>query len=329
MIRERRLWIAAAVGVLLLAGDLRAGIVTDIIDQARGRLGPVILATDMIVEPGQEVTLSASLRSGLKLDGIEGKRLQFVLDDKTLAEVRTNSRGDVILKWKVPDKAGNSAITVRLNPADQPSRPVDDATLLVAARPKDAPLVIVDLDKTVVASGFARVLLGDAKPMDGSAVVMQRIAKTSTVVYLTYRPDFLGPMSKRWLADNGFPAGPVLTGTVGSLVAGSGTYKNTRLAELRKTYTNLVAGVGDKLSDAKVYAESGLVSLLLLQVDWTETDAKYYDRLADDLAALPEKVQVVTNWSQISACLFEKTAFPKTAVEKRLRDVAKELRDHR
>jgi hypothetical protein len=328
MKRQRWLWVvtAVAIGGFLVAGDLRAGIVSDILDQAREQLGPVILASDMIVEPGQEVTLSASLRSGLKLEGIESKRLQFILDGKVLSEVRTNNRGDVVLKWKVPEKAGNSVFTVRLNPADQPEHPVNDATLLVAARPKDAPLVIVDLDRTVVASGFAKVLLGTAKPMDGAAVVLQRIAKQSTVVYLTYRPDFLGPASKEWLADNGFPAGPVLTSNTGSLVVGSGTYKNTRLAELRKTYTNITTGIGDKLSDAKTYADSGLKSLLLLQIDWTETDPKYYERMANDLAALPDTVHVVTNWAQVSACLLDKTAFPKAPVEKRLRDLARELR---
>ena len=139
----------------------------DILDQARERLGPVILATDMIVEPGQEVTLSASLRSGLKLDGIEGKRLRFVLDDNILAEVRTDGRGNIVLKWKAPAKTGNSPLRAAPTPPTSPRGPVNDATLLVAARPKDARIVIVDLEKTVVASGFGGVLLGDAKPMDG------------------------------------------------------------------------------------------------------------------------------------------------------------------
>ena len=330
MIRRYWLWIAvAAVGGLLAAGDLRAGVVADLVEQARQRLGPVLLANDLLVEPGQDVVLAASLRTGLKLEGIEAKRVQFLLDDRVLGEVRTNSRGDVVLKWKAPAKAGDTVITIRLNPADQPERPVDDATLLVAARPKDAALVIVDLDKTVVASGFAQVLLGEAKPMDGASVVLGRVAKQSTIVYLTYRPDFLGPMSKRWLAKNGFPAGPVLTSTTGDLLAGSGPYKNTRLAEIRKTFTNVAVGIGDKLTDAKVYSDGGLRSLLLLQVDWTETEPKYFEKLADDLAALPDTVQVVTNWSQVASVLFDKVAFSKAPVEKRLREVAKELRSRK
>ncbi len=270
--------------------------------------------------------LTASLRTGLKLDGIEGKRLQFLQDDKVLSEVRTNRTGDAVLKWKVPAKPGDYVFTVRLNHDDQLAKPVADMTLLVAARPKDTPLVIVDLDKTVVASGFAAVLLGEAKPMDSAGVVLQHVAKTATVVYLTQRPDFLGAMSKRWLAANGFPQGPVLTSTLGALLAGSGPYKNARLAEIRKTYANVGVGIGDKLTDAKVYADNGLRSLLLLQVDWTETEPKYYEKLADDLAVLPDTVQVVTNWSQISSALFDKTAFPPAPIEKRLRDMAKELR---
>ena len=101
------------------------------------------------------------------------------------------------------------------------------------------------------------------------------------------------------------------------------------LAEIRKTFTNVAVGIGDKFTDAKIYSDSGLRSLLLLQVDWTETEPKYYEKMADDLAALPDTVQVVTNWSQVASVLFDKIALPKAPIEKRLRDVAKELRSRK
>jgi hypothetical protein len=317
---------AIAAVVLLTGGILVGGVVSDFIDEARAKLGPVLLANDLLVTADQEVTLAASLRKDLRLDGVEGKRLQFLVGDTVLGEVRTNKNGDAIVKWKTPEKPGDYTVRIRVNAEDQPSRPIEDVTLLVAARTQDTSIIVVDLDKTVVASGFVRVLLGDAKPMDGASLVLQRLAKTSTIVYLTQRPDFLGALSKRWLTQNAFPPGPVLTTSTGTLLVGSGPYKNTRLAEIKKTFANVAAGIGDKFSDAKAYADNGLHSILILQVDWTETDPKVYEKLAADLAALPDAVQVVTNWSQISAALLDKATFSKAAVEQRLRDVAKDLR---
>jgi hypothetical protein len=316
----------AAVVILCLAGAPARAALTDILDQAREKLGPVLLARDLLVEPDAEVTLEASLRTGLRLTGIEGKRIQFLLADEPIGEVRSNRTGDVALRWKAPAKPGDSVIKVRVNPQDQPAQPIEDTELLVAARKADTPIAIVDLDKTVVASGFAWVLLGDARPMAGANLVLGRLAKTHTIVYLTHRPDFLGALSRKWLATNGFPTGPVLTSTLGGLMAGSLTYKNARLEAVRQTFKNVAVGIGDKVSDAKVYADNGLRSILILQVDWSDDKAEDYEKLAAELAALPDSVQVVTNWAQVSDVLFNKAAFLKRDMENRLRDVARELR---
>jgi hypothetical protein len=320
--------IAACLAAALLAGGaatIPAGL-GDLVDQVRERLGTVLLVGDLVVEPGQEVTLSASLRHGLRLEGVAGRRVQFVLGDTLLAEVRTDKNGDAAVKWKAPDKPGDHVVRVCLNADDQPSSAVEDVELRVATRPKDAKFAVVDLDKTLVASGFIHVLSGDAQPMPGAAAVMQRLAKDQTIVYLTQRPDFLGALTKRWLVSNGFPPGPVLTSTAGTLRIGSEPYKHTRLAEMKRTFPNLVVGIGDKFSDAKVYAASGLRPILILHVDWSEDEPEGYEKLAAELAALPDSVQVVTNWSQIASIMFEGAAFPKQDMEKRLRQVARDLR---
>lgn len=338
MIRFGRYFLAACLAAALLGAGtaaIHSSGLDGLVDQVRERLGTVLLASDLLVEPGQEVTLSASLRHGLRLEGVEGKRVQFVLGDTLIGEVRTNKNGDVAVKWKAPDKAGDSVVRVRLNTDDQPSTsllrpdpygPVEDVELRVSARPKETKFAVVDLDKTLVASGFMKVLAGEAKPIPGAALVMQRIAKVQTILYLTQRPDFLGAASKRWLIENGFPPGPVLTSNAGTMTTGSGQFKNTRLAEVKRTFPNLVVGIGDKFSDAKAYADNGLRPILILQVDWSEDEAEPYEKLAADLAALPDSVQVVTNWSQIASILFEGAAFPKQDMEKRLRQVIQDLR---
>jgi len=298
------------------------------VETLRSRLDPVLLTYDLMVEPGKDVTLEAAFKTGLRLQGVDGKRLRFRLGEKLLAEVATDKDGHAAIPWKVPDAPGDYVITVRVDPADQPERPVASASLLVAARRSDAKLVVVDLDKTVVASGFARVLVGGAKPMEGAGVVISRLAKDHTIVYLTHRPDLLAPESKAWLAANGFPAGPLLTSTLASLAAGSGAYKSERLGAIRKTYPNVQVGIGDKVSDALAYVKNGARAILILHVNWAEEEPKYFEKLADQLDDLPDSVDVVTNWAQISDILFDQAKGVKGAVAKRLRDAAADLRKH-
>ncbi|HUS46040.1 MAG TPA: hypothetical protein VM219_08425 [Phycisphaerae bacterium] len=306
-----------------------SGGIGDLVDSIRGRLEPVLLAYDLLVPPGEEVALKASLRTGFRLEGIEGKRIRFLFGEELIGQAGTDERGDAAVAWKAPAEPGDYRITVRVHPEDQPKREAADAELLVVARPSDARIVIVDLDKTVVASGFVRVLAGGAKPMPGAGVVLDRLAEDHTVAYLTHRPDFLGTSSKQWLARHRFPSGPVLTSTLGGLLSGSGAYKAERLSALTQTFRNVVVGIGDKISDVRAYAENNLRAVLILHVDWSEDDPEDYEELADELADLPDGIHVVTNWSQIADILFHAATHSKQDMEDRLRAIARDLRVHR
>lgn len=319
--------LAALAALPIAAREAPAGIPAAV-EAVRSRLDPVLLTYDLLVEPGKDVTLEAAWKSGLRLQGVEGKRLRFRLGDKLLGQAATDKDGHAAVPWKVPDGPGDYVITVRVDPADQPPRPVPDGRILVAARKADVKLAVVDLDKTLVASGFERVLVGGAKPMEGAGVVVGRLAEDHTIVYLTHRPDLLAPESKAWLADNGFPAGPLLTSTLASLVGGSGAFKSERLEAIRKTYANVLVGIGDKISDARAYAQNGARAILILHVNWAKDDPQYFDKLADQIDALPDPVEVVTNWAQVADVLFAKAHQAKGAMAKRLRDVAAELRQH-
>jgi len=341
--RERQRRLPAAVGLsaaavavaTVLAGPwgpmpAQAGI-GDLIRSVRDRMGQVLLARDVLATPGEEVTLHASLRGGFRVEGVEGVRIQFHLDERRIDQLTTDADGNVQTRWKAPAEPGDYAIRVRVKPDDQPEdedRQVLPARLLVAVRQADAPLAVVDLDKTLVASGFATVLLGgsSAEPMSGSQEVLARLAKTYTIVYLTHRPDFLGPSSKTWLDTHKYPVGPLLTSTLGGLLEGSGTFKTDRLRALKKTFPNLKVGIGDKISDAQAYAALGMTSILIPDVDWSDDDPEDFEKKAAALAALPESVQVAMNWAEVSAILFDGAVRPKGPVVERLRGAARDLR---
>jgi hypothetical protein len=286
----------------------------------------LLLAMDSLVAPGQETMLHVQIRGGDFLRGQPGLAVRFFRDGRLFKVAETGDDGVAAVTF-TPGAPGDYEFVAQVVPAGLSQSPPEPATLLVACRQPDAPLALVDLDKTVVASGFEAVLLGTPKPMDHSRRVLDRLAKTRTIVYLTHRPEFFGPKSKRWLADNGFARGPLLSSTVGGFLKGSEAYKAGRIAELKKTFTNPEIGIGDKLSDAKAYMDNGMRAIVILDVP----PAGAKDRrakltgLAEELKSHKddEKLQVVIGWDQVEKAIFEGAAYPPSAMRQQLLDMAK------
>jgi hypothetical protein len=286
----------------------------------------LLLAMDSLAAPGREIVLQAQVRGGDFLRGQCGLAVRFFRDGVLFKVAETGDDGIAAVTF-TPTAPGDYKFVAQVVPAGLGQSPPEPAALLAACRQPDAPIVLVDLDNTVVASGFEAVLLGTPKPMEQSRRVLGRLARTRTIVYLTHRPEMLGPKSKRWLADNDFARGPLLAGTVGGFLKGSGAYKAARIAELRKTFSNLEIGIGDKVSDARAYLDSGMRAIVIL--DMPAAGAK--DRrprlmgLADELKSLKddEKVQVVIGWDQAEKAIFDGEACPPSAMRQRLLDLAK------
>ncbi len=287
----------------------------------------LLLAMDCLATPGQETMLHVELRGGDFLRGQPGLAVRFFRDGKLFKVAETGDDGVAAVTF-TPGAPGDYEFVVQVVPAGLSQSPPEPAPLLVACRQPDAPLALVDLDKTVVESGFEEVLLGTPKPMDHSRRVLGRLAQTRTIVYLTHRPELLGPKSKHWLADNGFPRGPLLSSTASGFLKGSGAYKAGRIAKLKKTFSNLEMGIGDKISDARAYLDNGMRAIVILNTpaaDARNRRARLKD-LVEELKSLKddEKVQVVTGWDQAEKAIFEGTAYPPSAMCQRLLELAKD-----
>lgn len=178
---------------------------------------------------------------------------------------------------------------------------------------------MVDLDKTVVASGFEAVLIGEAQPMAGSADVLREIAKTYGIVYLTHRPEYFGPKSKAWLIDHGYPRAPVLLSTVSEFIQGSGAYKTQVLNRLSRTFSKVALGIGDKFSDVRAYHSRGMRAFLVFGVEDSAT-AEQLEETIDELESLPEGVQVVWNWQELQQAYEGKAQFPPSRVRGQLQE---------
>ena len=225
----------------------------------------LLLVMDNLTTPNQTALLQAEVRGGDLLQGQPGLAVRFYRDGKIFKVAETGEDGLASVTF-TPADTRDYEFLVQLVPAGFGSAPPASQSLLIACRKADTPIVVVDLDKTVVASGFEAVLLGKPRPMAHSQQVLDRMAKDRTIVYLTHRPEFFGPKSKRWLRANGFPRGPMLLSSAGGFLSGSGKYKTDRIADLRKTFKNVQLGIGDKISDARAYLDNGMAAVVILEI---------------------------------------------------------------
>jgi len=279
--------------------------------------GYLFTVFDDLALPGQEVALRARLQGGDFLRDQPGYAVRFWLSGAFYKAAETGADGVASVSF-TPDQTGDYPFRAELAPSGFAAAPPEPVEGILACRKADSPLVVVDLDKTLVASGFHQVLAGNPQPMAGSADVMKRLAAEYSVVYLTHRPDLFGPKSKEWLRRYKYPAGPLLLSDVGGFLKGSGTFKSGMLADLRKRFTGKAIGVGDKVSDVQAYHENGLAGYLVVQAP-EGTTAAALRSLADSLDGVPAGVQVVTGWDQVERGIFSGASFPAADLQRDLR----------
>jgi hypothetical protein len=308
------------IAVLSLAGLLLGGCGTQ-----RVLLGTegsyFFVGYDQLTTPGGAAVLQTRLQAGDLLANQPGYTVKYFLGPDLYAAALTDQDGYARAPFTA-ESPGDYIFKAQPAPTGFSQTPPEPMDIFIASRPADTPLLIVDLDKTIVESGFRQVLFGQPKPMANSARVMQQLAKDYTVVYLTHRPEYFGPKSKQWLADNGYPRAPVLLSSLKGFASGSKQFKSTRLAEIHRQFTNIRIGVGDKISDAQVYQANGAQAYLIVQTQTLKAPQEMLD-LAADISTLPATVQVVSNWDQIERGVFDRQKFPPSAMVSLLQDQAR------
>jgi hypothetical protein len=273
--------------------------------------GAVFHAFDTLAYPRTSVDLVARVTSARDLQPLAGVTVAFSRGEWVAGRTRTNADGYARLPW-TPPAAGNYTFTAKIvdvpGEAYQELLQVSPGDLLVAARTKDTPFVVIDLDHTVVDSSFLRALVLGGKPMADSVAVTKRIAQAYSIIYLTHRPDLLTRKSKLWLKRHGYPPGPLLVSEMKD-VFDSGTFKTAKLSAVRKAFPKVAVGIGDKASDAQAYVDNGLAAYLIPDYEPKSKDMR---KAAGEIRALRGRgrLHVVSGWRQIEASLFDARSYP-------------------
>ena len=228
----------------------------------------------------------------------DGLHVVFYLNGKKLGQAVTDENGIAYIEWLPPKAEQIQIIDAELYFGENlnEENKIRQSKLTVSVQDGNTPIVIVDLDKTLVQSSFFRVVLDAAKPLPYSANAMNMIAKRYSIVYLTHRFSGMTSISKQWLSDNGFPVGPLLTNKSGAL--SSGNYKYGKLANLKEKFKNIEIGVGDKETDIESCRSNGIKAYWIVKY---KEKSRSLQKLAKKAAKFnnDENVQVVINWQEI------------------------------
>jgi len=135
------------------------------------------------------------------------------------------------------------------------------------------PLLVVDLDDTVVRGGFPRSLrlylrlfYSGVSPIEGAPEALKKLKEQWDLVFVTARDDCLDGPTMAWLEKQGFPRAPVV---FSQSILWNGRsradFKTRAIADLIRSGLSPGWGVGDKATDMTAYRANGLHTALILE----------------------------------------------------------------
>ena len=232
---------------------------------AAARAKPIIHLQDCIAAPDGTTTLIADLKKptmfGIDRD-IEHLPVRFSCGGKELGRIRCDDDGRALLECKLPESQGTAIEAVAS---------VDGVEIRAKAKVyrwnPDRVIVVVDIDDTISDTDFDDAWLDeedrDSKPIRHSRETLSDVARDFQILYLTARPCSLLDKTQRWLATHGFPAAPVMVSHRKTDLLQQGTFKKRQLARLKRSWPNVLIGIGDRQRDARAYGTSDMLGLIV------------------------------------------------------------------
>lgn len=169
---------------------------------------------------------------------------------------------------------------------------------------KEKATIIVDIDGTIADTevdnipdflirSYNFLVLGEIdaffKPMMDSLDVLTKLAKKYEIIYLTSRISVLGieeQSTKFWLDIYGFPKGELYLRDSVDDLDDALEFKKEVIAKLKKEKTNIVAGIGNRVLDARAYLANDIRAIIL-----------------NNSKQLPKGTEIVESWLDIECML--------------------------
>ncbi len=223
------------------------------------------MGRDLVVKDSTDAQLNAKFTYGVISKDLEDEDVRVFLDDCTgwvpLGDFTTDDDGQIHVPLATALPIG--IYDVRFEVLGDGS--LTSATLWVL--PAGTKIALTDIDGTLTESDselFEQMIDGSHVPLayaGAVALTTAHEAKGYIVMYVTGRPDWLAGMTRAWLADLGFAAGPLrvtdsnteILPTEGSV----GDFKKTVLTKLMADY-EIAFAYGNASTDLYAYLGAGL-----------------------------------------------------------------------
>ena len=246
--------------------------------------GRTVLFTgfDGLAHVAEEITLKAKLESRYLKDDIANATVACYVADQYLGEAQTDEEGFAVWRF-MPQKTGNFTVVYQL-PDDSKYKP-KRAEGLLAVRTEDKPVLISDLDNTIIDISNYQFLFHNNEsipPVPGAPEILKELSRQYDIIYLTARDDLYVNVTKNWLDMYGLPRAPLFVCDLSEEPADQGEYKKEVLRQLKAKWPNITIGVGDKVHDAQAYLANGMAAYILGEHD-----------------ELPENTITVKSWKEI------------------------------
>ncbi len=242
-----------------------------------------ILAFDALTEMNKPVELWCKIecRNFLRSD-VRRANVDVYVNGIFVSKVITDHEGVASLTY-TPQKLGTYTVVFECEAGD--GHPKTTASTLLFCREKTKPAILVDIDLTISNISLEKFLITktkDIKPLPGSPEVLEDLAKTHDLIFLTARDEHLLHRTRDWMDRNHFPTAPVFFRKLGKDPFSERKFKTEKIAQMKATWSNIEYGIGNQLSDAQAYVANGLEAYILACKD-----------------ALPNHANAVESWKQI------------------------------
>ena len=284
----------------------------------------ILVASDSLVRPGEEVRIEARLREAEASWRPKPTGVYIIREGALLAFGKTDGNGVFAATFR-PPAAGDYRFRVDCYAPQRDGNWPLRVEVLVACREANTPLLVVDIDQTLADYRRKRdVVFGEPNAAAGSVEAMGRLSRQCAVVYLTHRWDYLNRRTRCWLDARGYPPGPIFASQGTAIFEDNERYKARVLADLRSRFGSPGWGVGNLASDARAYASGGIRPILFLPGN-EMTSTKQVRKALAELRAAPPAAQVVASWEEVERAVAEGASFPAEAAEARMRGSLKEM----
>ena len=135
--------------------------------------------------------------------------------------------------------------------------------------------IVVDIDGTVSKTDHWDLIVSEqnkkSRSIDASADVVNKLAATYNVAFLTARPRILLDKTRRWIKENGYPDVPLYIAPGLRKAMNAERFKRETIGLAKQSFPDLLIGIGDTETDSRAYGANDMLTLIVGQ----EPDADF------------------------------------------------------